>query len=122
MRTLCGVDLETQVSANGATWLDRQLVTRDPAPILDAGFGHDALEALSRRRQWLIDEGLAWKNGDQVQFRDNLLATLSQRELAERGEKLARSEGGSFRMAEDGDHNRFSRGEPRLSRLGYRKR
>jgi type IV secretory pathway VirD2 relaxase len=103
LRTLCSVDLETQVSANGATWLDRQLVTRDPAPIQDAGFGHDALDALSRRRQWLIEEGLAWKHGDQVQFRGNLLTTLSQRELAERGEELARREGGSFRMAEDGD-------------------
>lgn len=76
VRTLCGADLDAQVSANGVTWLDRQLVTREPVPILDAGFGHEALDALSRRRQWLIKEGLAWKSGDQVQFRGNLLATL----------------------------------------------
>jgi len=106
VRILCNVDLETQISANGATWLDRQLVTRDRAPVHDIGFGHEALDALNRRRQWLVDEGLAWKAGDQVRYRGNLLATLSQQELAEKGEELARSEGGSFRMAKDG--NRIS--------------
>ena len=59
--------------------------------------------ALTRRRQWLIDEGLAWKDGDQVWYRGNLLATLSRQELAEKGEELAKSEGGIFRMVEDGE-------------------
>jgi len=103
VRVLCGIDLEAQVSANGATWLDRQLVTRDPAPIHDTGFGHETLGALTRRQQWLVEEGLAWKDGDQIRYRGNLLASLSRRELAEKGEELAQSEGGSFRMAEDGD-------------------
>jgi len=102
VRVLCNIDLESQISARGATWLDRQLVTRDPIPIHDTGFGHEALDALTRRRQWLIDEGLAWKDADQVRYRGNLLATLSRQELAEKGEELARREGGSFRMAEDG--------------------
>jgi hypothetical protein len=69
------------------------------------------LDALTRRRQWLIDEGQAWKDGDQVRYRSNLLATLSQQELAEKGEELARSQGGSFYMAEDGKRisGRYSR-------------
>ena len=111
VRVLCNIDLETQISAKATTWLDRQLVTRDSTPIHDTGFGHEALNALTRRRQWLVDEGLAWKDGDQVRYRGNLLATLSRQELAEKGEALARSEGSSFRMAEDGKRisGRYSR-------------
>ena len=103
VRVLCNIDLESQISAGGATWLDRQLVTRDPASIHDTGFGHEAFDALGRRQQWLIDKGLAWKDGDQVRYRANLLTTLSRQELAEKGEELARSEGGSFRIAEGGN-------------------
>jgi hypothetical protein len=103
VRALCGIDLEAQIEARGATWLDRQLVGRDPAVIKDIGFGHEAIDALSRRQQWLIEEGLARKDGDQISYRRNLLATLSRQELAEKGEGLAKSEGRYFRMAEDGE-------------------
>jgi hypothetical protein len=111
VRVLSGIDLEPQVHAKGATWLDRQLVAREPAPIVDAGFGHEALNALTRRRQWLVDEGLALKDGDRVQYRGSLLATLSRNELAGRGQELAQSEGGRFRMAQDGDriYGRYKR-------------
>jgi len=111
VRVLCNIDLESQISAKAATWLDRQLVTRDPTPIHDTGFGHDALDALGRRRQWLMNEGLAWKDGDLARYRGNLLATLSRQELVEKGEELARSQGGSFHMAEDGKRisGRYSR-------------
>lgn len=104
VRILSTFDLEAQVSANGATWLDRQLVTRDPALIQDSGFGHKAQNALTRRQHWLIEQGLARENGELIQYRANLLATLARRELNERGQELARSEGGSFHMAEDGEH------------------
>ena len=109
VRLLCGIDLDAQVRANGATWLDSQLVAQDPIPIHDTGFGHEALDALARRRQWLIDEGMAWKDSDQVRYRGNLLTMLSRRELTHIGQELAQLEGKSFRIAENGDriHGHF---------------
>jgi type IV secretory pathway VirD2 relaxase len=103
VRILCGIDLEAQIEARGATWLDRQLVGRDPPVIKDIGFGREAIDALSRRQQWLIEEGLARKDGDQISYHRNLLATLSRQELTDKGEELAKSEGRYFRMTEDGE-------------------
>ena len=42
-----------------ATWLDRELVAESSTAIRDAGFGRDVREALDRRRQRLIEQGLA---------------------------------------------------------------
>ena len=38
-------DLAEQVSATGATWLDRHLVGRDPPPVASTGFGAEVREA-----------------------------------------------------------------------------
>lgn len=51
--TLSPQPLEKLVGVEAATWLDRELVTDDPAPLRDAGFGHDAREAQARRRDQL---------------------------------------------------------------------
>lgn len=104
VRILSSVDLEAQAAANGATWLDRQLIANDPLPIRDAGFGHEAQSALIRRRQWLIEQDLAKHDGGMIVFRANLLSTLARREVAGKGEELARERGTSFHMAEHGEH------------------
>ena len=70
--------LEQQVSASGATWLDRQLVVKDPAPLAAHGFGSEVGEALERRREHLRGQGLADRFG---QPRPGLLATLRKAEL-----------------------------------------
>jgi hypothetical protein len=103
IRVLSTLDLESQVTANGATWLDRELIAKEPAPMRDLGFGQEARGALIRRQQWLIDQGLARQDGDVIEYRGSLLSTLARRELNERGQELARREGGSFHMAEDGE-------------------
>ena len=103
VRVLSLVDLDAQVSANGATWLDRELVARDRTPIRDSGFGHEARTALVRRQQWLIDQGLARPDGEMIVFRANLLGTLARREVAEKGNALAQETGRSFHMPEDGE-------------------
>ena len=99
-----GLTSKRRLKRECGSWLDWQLVGRvsGPAP-KDIGFGHEAIDALSRRQQWLIEEGLARKDGDQISYRRNLLATLSRQELAKKGEGLASSEGRYFRMAEDGE-------------------
>ena len=103
VRVLSALDLDAQVTANGATWLDRELVAREPTPIRDSGFGREAQKALVRRQQWLIEQGLARQDGDSIAYRANLLATLARRELADKGEEMAREQGGNFHVAENGE-------------------
>lgn len=78
---LSPASLETIVTAEGASWLDRQLVSDTPSTLRDAGFGHEVKGALAQRRQWLIEQGLAEERQDQVVYRSNLLAILRRREL-----------------------------------------
>jgi type IV secretory pathway VirD2 relaxase len=102
-RLLSALDLDAQVTANGATWLDRELVTRTPLEIRDSGFGREANRALARRQQWLVEQDLAQADGDRVRYRANLLATLTRREVADKGSDLVRQHGGTFHAAEDGE-------------------
>jgi type IV secretory pathway VirD2 relaxase len=84
--------IEAQVTAPGATWIDRQLLTRDP-PIANAGFGADVRAAMSARTDHLIDEGLARQQGQRVLYARDLLATLRRRELDDATAKLATQHG-----------------------------
>lgn len=43
------------------------------------------------------------REGGEVVFRTNLLATLARREVIQRGQELAHESGGTFHMAEDGE-------------------
>ncbi|RIV91176.1 DUF3363 domain-containing protein [Aurantiacibacter xanthus] len=79
--TLSSLPLDRQVGSDGATWLDRQLVGAETDQFRDAGFGRDVHEALERRRQWLVVEGLAEEEQGRVIFRASLLETLRRREL-----------------------------------------
>jgi len=81
VRTLSVLPLEQQVVADGATWLDRELVTANPEMVRDAGFGREIRDAQARRRQWLIAEGLAWEEQGGTFYRADMLATLRRREL-----------------------------------------
>lgn len=70
--------IERQITANGATWLDRQLVVNDSAPLAARGFGREVSEALEARRAHLQRLGLADRLG---RPRAGLLATLRRQEL-----------------------------------------
>ncbi|MFH1797391.1 MAG: DUF3363 domain-containing protein [Pseudomonadota bacterium] len=80
--------IEAQTRANGATWIDRQLIARDPID-LGGGFGLEVKQAMEARTEHLIEEGLARREGQRIVFARNLLAMLRQRELDALGEKLA---------------------------------
>jgi hypothetical protein len=75
------LSLEKQVGAQGATWLDRQLVGSAPAASASTGFGAEVHEALKSRAEYLICEGLAKREGRRMVYARNLLDTLRQREL-----------------------------------------
>lgn len=82
------LSLERQVTASGATWLDRQLVIKDPATLANHGFGQEVREALEARRAHLQRLGLADQAG---RLRPGLLATLKAEELARVAENIAAS-------------------------------
>ena len=79
---LSSLPLDRQIGSDGATWLDRQLVGAETDQFRDAGFGRDVRDALERRRQWLMAEGLAQEEQGRVIFRASLLETLRRRELS----------------------------------------
>ena len=89
LATRSDFDLDRQVGAPGATWLDHRLVERHSMPLAMGGFGGEVREAMKARTEHLIQEGMARKQGDQVTFQRNLLATLRQRELDEVAGKLS---------------------------------
>jgi len=78
---LSNLPLEQQITKDGETWLDKELVSGHPEPTRDSGFGRDVKDALRRRQQWLIEQGLAQQEQDQIVYRSDMLSTLQKREL-----------------------------------------
>ncbi|WP_418025522.1 relaxase/mobilization nuclease domain-containing protein (plasmid) [Paracoccus sp. TD-10] len=97
------LDIHTQVTASGATWLDRQAVARDPVPLSDVGFGIEVRQAMKRRAEHLIEESLAERQGNRVAFAHRLLDRLREREVGALAEKLAAETGMSYDRAAGGD-------------------
>ncbi|MBU2655760.1 relaxase/mobilization nuclease domain-containing protein [Acidomonas methanolica] len=79
-----------QVTARGVTWLDRQLIARDPVALGDAGFGAEVRDALARRQARLVEQGVARQDGDRTHYPRGMLATLQRRELGDLVRKLER--------------------------------
>lgn len=96
--------LGEQITAAGATWLDRQAIARQPAELSEAGFGAEVRVALDRRAEHLLSQGLAERRGSRIVFAGNLLETLRRRELEETGSRLAADTGRPFNHAASGDY------------------
>jgi type IV secretory pathway VirD2 relaxase len=58
------VDLDRQIGADAATWLDRQLVGRQRVETAPMGFGHQVEKALERRKETLVARNLAYRAHD----------------------------------------------------------
>ena len=102
LATRSDLSIEAQTTASGATWLDRQLVARDPAD-LGGGFGLEVKQAMEARAGHLIQEGMARRDGERILFNRNLIGTLRQRELDALGEGLAAETGAPFQKSADGE-------------------
>lgn len=95
--------LEKQVSFDGATWLDRELVSDKLEGSRNSGFGRELREAQARRRQWLIAQGLAHEEQDRIVYRANMISILRQRELNRVAGQLSDELGLSYFEAKPGD-------------------
>lgn len=98
------LDIDRQVTASGATWLDRQNIAREPVALSDGGFGAEVRHALDARAEHLVEQGFAERGGQGVRFSRNLIDTLRQRELDALGEKLAAETGQPFNRAGSGEY------------------
>ncbi|MFG1266050.1 relaxase/mobilization nuclease domain-containing protein [Xanthobacter aminoxidans] len=98
------LDIESQVAASGATWLDRQALSRAPASLSGGGFGAEVREAMERRVDHLVRERLAERQGQRVAFARDLIETLRRREVDALGEKIAVESGLPFRRSGNGEY------------------
>ncbi len=98
------LDIDRQVTATGATWLDRQNIAREPAALSDGGFGAAVRDAMDRRADHLVGQGLGVRHGQRVAFNRGLIDTLRRRELDAAGEKLAAETGQPFNRAGSGEY------------------
>nr|WP_272491725.1 DUF3363 domain-containing protein [Pseudochrobactrum algeriensis] len=104
IRLVSNYDLEKQIGADGATWLDKRLVTSDASDLTPAGFGQQVREAMDQRLEHHIAQGDAMRqpNG-RILYRRNLLATLREREVARVGGEIAVTKALPCRAAKDGE-------------------
>ncbi len=98
------LSIEAQVTANGATWLDRQAVAREPVSLGQSGFGAEVREAMGRRADQLVEQGLATRQTERPAFARNLISTLRTREVEAIGKKLAIETGRSFNPSASGEY------------------
>ncbi|WP_420871279.1 DUF3363 domain-containing protein [Marinicauda algicola] len=104
IRVLSAFDLESQIGADGATWLDRRLIGGEASDLVSAGFGQQVREAMDLRRERLVDQGDATRQQDgRTFYRRNLLTTLRDRDVAHAGAEMAASKAMPFRAAGDGE-------------------
>jgi type IV secretory pathway VirD2 relaxase len=97
------LDLQAQVTASGATWLDRQAIAREPSALSDGGFGAEVRRAMEQRADHLIAEGFTERQDGRLVFARNLIATLRQHELGALGDKLAADIDQPFNRAGSGE-------------------
>jgi len=95
--------LQEQVTAPGATWVARQLLTREPL-VASGGFGLEVREAMERRIDYLAGEGLARRQAQRVVFARDLLDTLRRRELQNAAEKISSDTGLAHHPLGEGEY------------------
>ena len=103
LATRSDIGIEAQVTSSGATWIDRQLLAEDSA-VSRGGFGAEVRNAMDRRADYLVEEGLARRQGQRVIFARDLLNTLRRRELDDAVAKLSTETGLVHRPSAEGDH------------------
>lgn len=94
--------IDAQVSAPGATWLDRQLVAVERLAT-DRGFGREVRDALDARAAILETRGLAHRTGSRWSFSSGLIEKLRSEELSEAARTIAERTGLPHRPSDAGE-------------------
>ncbi|MGI1038040.1 DUF3363 domain-containing protein [Pseudomonas aeruginosa] len=93
--------IEQQARVIGATWLDQQLIGGGRG-LGDLGFASGVRQAMQQRADFLVEQGLAERQGQRVILARNLLATLRNRELTQVAREIAAETGLEHRPVQDG--------------------
>ncbi|MBV5634637.1 relaxase/mobilization nuclease and DUF3363 domain-containing protein [Pseudomonas aeruginosa] len=93
--------IERQARVIGATWLDQQLIDGGRG-LGDLGFAGELRQAMQQRANFLVDQGLAERQGQHVMLARNLLTTLRDRELAQAAREIAAKTGLEHRPVLEG--------------------
>jgi type IV secretory pathway VirD2 relaxase len=96
LQLLATQDLDRESTTNAPSWLDRQLRGENPAEVAKHGYGAEVRQAMVRRQQWLIEQGLAEKRGDQVLFQHDMDQRLRRAELRVVAARLSKELGLGF--------------------------
>jgi hypothetical protein len=91
------------VTAPGATWLDRQLVAREPVAT-GGGFGLEIREAMEARADHLVGEGLARRQGERTIFASGMIEALKTRDLDDSIARIEQRTGLVHRPSAPCDH------------------
>jgi hypothetical protein len=97
--------LDQQIGHDGATWLDRELTSRQRTVLADEGFGQEVTAALTRRRQWVTDKGYATDLGDgRIRAPKDLIQRLEAGDIERAGKALPAERGREWRPASPGNY------------------
>jgi hypothetical protein len=97
------LSIEAQVTAQGATWLDKQLIASG-SEISSTEFGIAVQDAMERRIDFLEGEGLARRQGQRVILARDLLNTLRQRDVDAAASRLSVETGLPHRSSSEGEY------------------
>lgn len=78
-------------TVEGATWLDRKLLSRQTETFREKGFGAETSRALRQRQRWLVQKGLMTEKDGRLIARRRMLDELTRREVSKAGAALAKS-------------------------------
>ena len=93
LATRSDLDLRTQITAPGATWIDHRLVEREQMPLSMGGFGREVRDAMQARAEHLADEGLGRRQGQRIMLQRDLLSTRAPPRLGRRGREALGRDG-----------------------------
>jgi len=97
--------LDRQIGHDGATWLDRELASRERTVLENEGFGQEVKAALEKRKQSLVDMGYATDYGDgRVIAPKDLIRRLEVVDIERAGRALAAERGREWQPAIPGDY------------------
>ena len=103
LATRSDLPIEAQVSAPGATWIDRELLAKKSA-LGGGGFGAQVREAMARRIDHLVERDLARRQGQRVVFARDLINTLRRGEIEGAAARLSAKTGLAHRPSDEGEN------------------
>jgi len=102
---LSSTGLDQQIDQDGATWLDRELVSRQRVALASEGFGQEVRAALEKRKQALANIGHVTDLGDgRVRAPKDLIQRLEAADIERAGKALAAQRGLPWRPAVPGNY------------------